>query len=514
MVYDFQSTRSSGVNILVASGEVAPFAKTGGLADVCGALPKALWQLGERAAVVLPAYRRHIFKTGIPIKELDVSFEVPIGTKVVPGKLLFAHLPDSDVPVYFIDQPEYFDRAELYREKGSDYKDNCERFAFFCRSVMEMIRLLDLPVDILHCNDWQTGLIPAYQRCEYQHARGYEQIVTLMTIHNMAFQGRFWHWDMVLTGLDWKYFNWKQMEFYGDLNLLKTGIVFADAVSTVSRWYAEEIQTPEHGCGLEGVLQQRRDSLTGIVNGVDYKVWNPEIDEHLPRKYNVATWREGKEACKAALQTMFGLPISPTTPVVGLVGRLADQKGWDLMADVIKRWVREADCQWVILGTGEPIYHELLSALGKEYPARVGVKLEFSERIAHVIEGGADMFLMPSRYEPCGLNQLYSLKYGTVPVVRETGGLADTVCDLTARSLENGTATGFSFVEYDASVLEATLRRAIAVQQQQPDVWKQLVETGMQQDWSWTNSARLYVELFRKMLAARERSRTKVEGLR
>jgi starch synthase len=502
------------VNILMASSEVAPFAKTGGLADVCGSLPGSLEQLGEHTSVIMPAYRRHIVSAGLPIQELDAVLEIPIGTRVVTGKLLTSTLPGSKVPVYFVDQPEYFDRPELYREKGADYKDNCERFVFFCRAVMEAIRVLELPVDILHCNDWQTGLIPAYLRCEYQHARGYEHIASLMTIHNLAYQGRFWHWDMLLTGLDWKYFNWKQMEFYGDLNLLKTGIVFADAVSTVSKRYAQEIQTPEHGCGLEGVLQQRHESLAGIVNGVDYSVWDPQVDEHVPRKYGPKTWQPGKAACKAALQSAYRLPHSASAPIIGLVGRLSDQKGWDIVADVMKRWVREMDCQWVVLGTGEPGYHRLLSALGTEYPARVGVKLEFSESLAHLIEAGADMFLMPSHYEPCGLNQLYSLRYGTVPIVRETGGLADTVCDLTAEHLADGTATGFTFVEYDPAVLESTLRRAISVFQQQPNVWRKIVENGMRQDWSWASSARSYVELFRKLASDRERNRIKVEGLR
>ncbi len=502
------------MNVLIASSEVGPFAKTGGLADVCGALPLALSRLGAQPTVVMPAFRRHIAKSGLPIHDTEISFDIPIGTKVVPGRLLQSQLPGSNVPVYFVDQPDYFDRAELYREKGADYKDNCERFVFFCRAVMESIRLLELNVDVVHCNDWQTGLIPAYLRCEYQHAHGYEHVVSLMTIHNLAYQGRFWLWDMLLTGLDWKYFNWKQMEFYGDLNLLKTGIVFADAVSTVSRRYAQEIQTPELGCGLEGVLQQRADMLHGIINGVEDAVWNPATDPLIPMKYTVANWPDGKGVCKAALQATFNLPAAPDTPVIGLIGRLADQKGWDLVAAVMKRWVRDVDAQWVILGAGEPQYHELLASLAREHPNRIGVKLEFSEKLAHLIEAGSDMFLMPSRYEPCGLNQLYSLKYGTVPVVRETGGLADTVRDLTSDSLSAGAATGFSFAPYDPSALEETLRRAMEVFVQQPAVWSNLVETGMQQDWSWGNSARRYLELYRQMIAIREQACTKVEGLR
>jgi starch synthase len=502
------------VKILIASSELTPFAKTGGLADVCGSLPLALARLGEQPAVIVPAYVRQIRGAGVPIQETGISFDIPIGTKVVPGTLLRSHLPGSSVPVYFVDQPDYFDRAELYREKGADYKDNCERFVFFCRAIMESIRLLELQVDVLHCNDWQTGLVPAYLRCEYQHAHGYEHMVSLMTIHNLAYQGRFWHWDMLLTGLDWKYFNWKQMEFYGDLNLLKTGIAFADVVSTVSSRYAREIQSPELGCGLEGVLQQRADVLHGIINGIDTRVWDPSSDPLIARKYSIANWPVGKAACKAKLQTAFHLPAAPKTPIIGLIGRLADQKGWDLVSSVMKRWLREVDAQWVILGTGEPRYHELLSALAREFPSRIGVKLEFSEQDAHLIEAGADLFLMPSRYEPCGLNQLYSLRYGTVPVVRETGGLADTVCDLTSDSLARGVATGFVFGPYETPALEESLRRAVEVYVHQPAVWSNLVETGMQQDWSWERSARRYVELYRQMIAARETACAKVEGLR
>lgn len=502
------------MNVLIASSEVAPFAKTGGLADVCGALPLALSRLGIQVAVIMPAFRRQIGKSGIPIRDMDISFDIPIGSKVVPGRMLQSKLPGSDVTIYFVDQPEYFDRADLYREKGSDYKDNCERFVFFSRAVMESIALLEMNVDVVHCNDWQTALIPAYLRCEYQHAHGYEQMVSLLTIHNLAYQGRFWHWDMLLTGLDWKYFNWRQMEFYGDLNLLKTGIVFADALNTVSQRYAQEIQMPESGCGLEGVLQQRADVLQGIVNGVDESVWNPATDSLLPMNYTVANWSDGKKVCKAALQATFHLPASAKTPVIGLVGRLADQKGWDLVAAVMKRWVRDVDAQWIILGTGEPQYQELLSTLAREHSGRIGVKFEFSEKLAHLIEAGSDMFLMPSRYEPCGLNQLYSLKYGTVPIVRETGGLADTVRDMTEESLRDGSASGFSFVPYDASALEETLRRAMDIYTREPAVWKKLVETGMRQDWSWDSSAKRYKELYQQTYTSRERACARVEGLR
>ncbi len=493
------------MNILIASSEVTPFSKTGGLADVCGALPGALRKLGHQPIVFTPAYRQ-VRQSGVALEPTDITFEIPIGSKVMIGRLLSAQLPGSDVRTYFVDQPEYYDRPQLYQEQGQDYKDNCERFVFFSRAVMESIRLLDLAIDVIHCNDWQTGLIPALLRIEYQHARGYDDIVSLMTIHNMAYQGQFWHWDMSLTGLDWKYFNWRQMEFWGGLNLLKTGLVFADAISTVSPRYAREIQG-ELGCGLEGVLQQRAEHLFGIINGVDYALWDPATDPNLAANYSVENWREGKATCKAALQQELGLPVAADTPLVGLVGRLADQKGWDLVADVMRRWAQRESVQWAILGTGEPKYHDMLENLAKQCPDRVAIRLGFSDALARRIEAGADMFLMPSLYEPCGLNQLYSLKYGTVPIVRETGGLADSIRDATPENLSNETANGFSFTAYDADQLEATLQRACDTFRTRRDTWKNVVETGMRQDWSWEQSARQYVSVYEHMQRQREAAR-------
>jgi starch synthase len=483
------------LNIVFATSEVAPFAKTGGLADVCGALPSELQRQGHNVAVLMPAYR-HVKESQMPLESLGVKFDIPIGNKIVRGRLLRATLPASDVPVFFVEQDDYFDRPELYRFKGEDYKDNCERFVFFCRAVLESIRLLKLSVDVVHCHDWQTSLIPAFLKIEYAHTHGYEGVSAVLTIHNLAYQGIFWHWDMLLTGLDWKFFNWNQMEFYGKLNLLKTGIVFADWLTTVSPQYAQEIQTDPLGCGLDGVLRQRSESLTGIVNGVDYGIWNPATDPHLAARYDAATWQQGKAACKAALQEELGLPQSPRTPVVALIGRLADQKGWDLVLELMRRWVHEMDVQWAILGTGEPYYHEMLGQLSREFPNRIAACLQFSDPLAHRLEAGADIFLMPSRYEPCGLNQLYSLKYGTVPVVRATGGLVDTVTDVSPESLAAERATGFQFEAYNTSVLEGALRRAVEMYWNDQAAWRRLVEAGMKQDWSWSASAKRYLDVY------------------
>jgi len=487
------------VNILVATSEAVPFAKTGGLADVCGALPVELARLGHRAAVILPCYRS-VRYCGQPIEPLGIDFIVPIGSKTVSGHLLASRLPQSDVPVYLVQQDQYFDRDELYLEDGKDYDDNCERFVFFSRAVMEAIRLLELKVDVIHANDWQTGLVPACLKIEYSSLPRYGSTACLFAIHNMGYQGRFWHWDMLLTGLDWKYFNWHQMEYHGKLNLLKTGLVFADAINAVSPQYAQEIQTPEFGCGLEGVLQHRRGELTGILNGVDYSVWNPAVDPLLAANYDPETVATGKPICKAALQDELGLPRRPDVPLVGMIGRLDRQKGFDMVAEVMPRWVETADLEWVILGTGDQQYEERFRALAGQFPEKVAARLEFSDELAHRIEAGADLFLMPSRYEPCGLNQMYSLKYGTVPVVRETGGLADTVVDANDETLADGTANGFSFREDNSQALSETLQRACDAYRR-PEVWSQLIQTGMRQDFSWARSARQYVELYERILA-------------
>ncbi len=481
------------MNILLATSEAVPFAKTGGLADVCGALPIELARLGHKPVVVMPAYRK-VQYCRQPIKPLGIDFIIPIGSKTVTGHLQESALPGSDVPVYLIEQDQYFDRDELYSVDGKDYIDNCERFVFFCRAALEAIRLLELEVDVLHANDWQTGLIPAYLKVEYARKPGYERIAGLFTVHNMSYQGSFWHWDMLLTGLDWRYFNWRELEFHGKLNLLKTGLVFADSINTVSPRYAQEIQTAPLGCRLEGVLQHRRDVVSGIINGIDAKEWDPGSDPHLAANYDVNSVGEGKPVCKAALQKELGLPVKPDAPLIGLIGRLTDQKGCNLVVEVIQRWVGENDAQWVVLGTGLPKYHKLFAMLTERFPAKVAARLEFSDLLAHRIEAGADIFLMPSRFEPCGLNQLYSLKYGAVPVVRATGGLADTIVGV-GNSPAGAEPNGFSFQEYSALALDETLRKACEMYRQ-PDQWRKLIETGMRQDWSWARSAREYVKLY------------------
>ncbi|HEV3120403.1 MAG TPA: glycogen synthase GlgA, partial [Isosphaeraceae bacterium] len=461
-----------------------------------GSLPCALERLGHTVALMLPCYRQ-AWKAGPVLEATGLTLRVPVGPKMVEGHVHRTRLPGSNVPVYLIDQPAYFDRAQLYQEDGTDYSDNCERFVFFSRAALEAIRQLNLRPDVLHCNDWQTGLVPVYLEEFYRKVPGFGTLGTLLTVHNLAYQGSFWHLDMPLTGLDWRLFNWRQLEFHGRLNLLKGGLVFADLLSTVSPTYAREVQTPEFGCGLDGLLRSRRNDLFGIVNGIDVRTWNPSTDERLARRYDANTVVAGKAACKAQLQRRAGLPERPEVPVFAQIGRLDRQKGWDLLAEVADDVLR-GDIQLVILGEGQPRYYELLDQLASQHPGKTRAFLEFSPHLAHQIEAGADIFLMPSLYEPCGLNQLYSLAYGTVPVVRATGGLADTVVDATATALADGTATGFAFREPTAKALRQAIQRALALWPDR-EAWTRLVQQGMRADWSWDRSARAYHEVYKEI---------------
>lgn len=487
------------MNVLFATSEAVPFCKTGGLGDVCGALPVALEGLGVTPTVILPGFRQAL-ESGQPIERTGVRFEIEIGNKTVAGEYLRSTLPGSNVPVYLVEQNGYFNRAELYREASGDYVDNCERFVFFSRAAIEAIDLLGLNTQLIHCHDWPTGLIPEYLRTLYAGRPSLERIATLFTIHNLAYQGNFWHWDMELTGLGWEHFNHHELEFYGQLNFMKAALSLADTISTVSPRYAQEIQDPPMSCGMEGILRHRRNDLFGVINGVDYGDWSPVADPYIAANYSADDYAEGKAACKKALQAEMGLPQRDDVPILANIGRLADQKGFDLIADVMPRLAESLDAQWVLLGTGEPHYEQMMQRLATEHPERVAVKVGFSNELAHRIEAGADMFLMPSRYEPCGLNQMYSLQYGTVPIVRETGGLADTITDTTEATLAAGTANGFSFSDASSYALSMAIDRAVRAYNR-PDIWHQIVQTGMRQDWSWNRSARQYVELYERTLA-------------
>ncbi len=489
------------MKIVFITTEAVPFAKTGGLADVCGSLPIELANLGHEVSVLMPAFHQ-IRDAGQAIVDTNIALRVAMNGQDISARLAKSKLPNSEVAVYFINQPQLFDRPQLYGDQHGDYRDNALRFAFFSRACLQAIDRLHGTVDVVHCNDWQAGLVPAHMATGLEPYAWMRTAASVLTIHNLAYQGTFPKTDLPLTGFDWDYFHARALEFYDQLNYLKTGIVFADAVTTVSARYAEEIQTPQHGCGLDGVLRDRAGDLFGIPNGIDNTIWNPASDKHLVQNFSTETWQEGKAANRAALQAAFGLRQDPDMPLIGLVGRLAEQKGWDLVIAAMRHFLEAGSTvQWVVLGTGDPRYHEALSNLAERHRDHLGLHLGFSDKLAHRIEAGADIFLMPSRYEPCGLNQLYSLKYGTVPVVNPTGGLADTVVDATPENVAAGTATGFYLPTYDPAGLIDALSKALTLRAETPEKWVQIAQSGMSQDWSWGRSAARYEAVYEQTLA-------------
>jgi starch synthase len=498
------------VDVVFVASEAVPFAKTGGLADVAGALPRALEKQGHRPTLFLPCYRR-ARAAGIKLTDTGLTLHIPIGARVVDGRIWQSRLPGSTVNVYLIDQPGYFDRDGLYGTGTADYDDNCERFVFLNRAVLETIRAVGLRPDVIHCNDWQTGLLPVYVHTLYKNVPELATTGTLLTIHNLAYLGLFWHWDMALTGLDWHLFNWRHLEFHGKLCFMKGGLVFADLLSTVSPTYAREIQTTRFGSGLDDLLRDRQADLHGIVNGIDTDTWSPLHEPMIAERYDASTVVEGKARCKDWLQQYAGLERRPEVPLFAQVGRLDPQKGWDLLAEVADELLAR-DAQLFVLGVGHPKYHALLEELAGRHPGRCAAYLGFNEDLAHQIEAGADLFLMPSLFEPCGLNQLYSLAHGTVPIVRATGGLADTVIDANPRTLADGTATGFCFTEPTAEALRQTIDRALSLWPDR-DAWLKLMRTGMSADWSWDRSAREYTRLYEE-IARRVRSRSAPQPVR
>lgn len=485
------------MKIAEVSPEIVPYAKTGGLADVTGTLPLYLEKAGQEISIFMPLYKS-VRESGLDIELMDIAFDVPVGEAVRAGRLWKSIHPGSkNIKVYFIQCDEYYDRDALYGTETGDYPDNAERFIFLSRAVLEAIKKLRLSIDMIHCHDWQTALIPVYLKTLYAHEKILSSIKTVLTIHNLAYQGLFKHEDMKLTGLDHSLFNPSQLEYWGKINFLKGGIMFSDIVTTVSRKYAEEIKTVEFGCGLEGTLKEHENKLYGIINGVDYDQWSPENDQFISHKYNSGDLR-GKASCKKHLQELLNLPQSKA-PLLGMISRLAEQKGVDLLVVILDELMKR-DLQLVILGTGEERYHKMLKEAAPKYKEKLSVNIMFDNQLAHQIEAGADIFLMPSKYEPCGLSQMYSLKYGTIPVVRETGGLADTIIDANDENLKNGTATGFTMKSYFAAELLFTIDRALELYKSKTK-WNALRKNAMKQDWSWGKSAHEYVELFKSVLA-------------
>ena len=482
------------LKILFATSEAVPFAKTGGLADVAGALPKSLQAMGCEIKLIMPYYRI-VKESGHPLQYLGEEIEIPIGDEKLKADIYLGHL-NQDIPVYFIGREEFFDREYLYSTPKGDYFDNAERFIFFSRAVLVFCQHMGFSPDIIHQHEWQTALIPAYLKSVYSKDSLFSHTATMFTIHNIAYQGIFKKEKFTLTGLPAEMYNPEGIEFWERINFMKAGIVYADAINTVSQKYSEEIQTPEYGYGLEGILRKRKESLYGILNGVDYQDWDPAHDSYLITRYDLKDF-SGKKECKKDLLKELHLPPSlEDVPLLGMISRLADQKGFDLLMEILDE-LFSLDIGFVLLGTGEQKYHDLFTQVARKYPQKAGIRIAYDDRLAHKIEAGADLFLMPSKYEPCGLNQIYSLKYGTIPVVRGTGGLDDTIIHYDPATKKGN---GFKFTRYEAKEFLTTIKAAIRIYSE-PEHWSQLLRNAMMADFSWKKSAEVYFQLYRKAVA-------------
>jgi starch synthase len=489
------SQPTSDLSVLFVVSEAHPLMKTGGLADVAGSLPPALARLGVDVRLLMPAYRDSLASAGTlrPVTQARVPGYAGLTT------LLEGRLPGTRVRIWLLDHPPSYDRPgnPYLDESGQPWDDNAERYALLCRIAVEIAqgRLhLDWRPAVVHCHDWQSGLTPALLSLEQQRP------ATVFTIHNLAYQGLFPYETFMRLGLPPHWWAFDRLEFFNQLSFIKGGLVYADKLTTVSPTYAQEIQTPAYGSGLDGLLRHRTQDLSGILNGIDDRTWNPAGDTYLAATYN-RRQLAGKATNKLALQQDFRLPVAPDVPVIGMVGRMVEQKGIDLVIDALPHLLR-LPLQVVILGTGDSGYARALSAMAARHPQKLSVHIGYDERTAHRIEAGADVFLMPSRFEPCGLNQLYSLRYGTVPIVRNVGGLADTVMDATPANLAATTATGFVFEHDEVDDLIDAVERALALFRQ-PAAWKSLQLAGMAQDYTWSESARRYLDLYGALTTTR-----------
>jgi starch synthase len=479
------------MKVAMLASEAVPFSKTGGLADVAGALPKFLSPLGVELRVFLPLYRE-TRKKDLPLSRVVEGLEMnwkgqKAGFSVWESK-------QGALAFLLIEKDEYFDRDGLYGTPQGDYPDNGERFAFFSKAALETLKQIHFRPDVIHAHDWQAAISLALLKFLHAQDPFYAYARSLFTIHNLAYQGVFDKDVLGRIGLPETLFTMEDLEFFGRVNFLKAGILYATAVNTVSKRYSEEIQTPEFGCRLDGLLRKRRGRLFGILNGADYAAWNPATDKFISRPFD-PTYPEGKKECRLDLVRAFSMDtVKEETPVVGLVSRLAGQKGFDILCESLEE-IFKLGAVLVILGTGEEVFQRALSAAREKFPASLGLKIAYDEPLSHKVYAGSDMFLIPSRYEPCGLTQMYSLRYGTIPVVRATGGLDDTIQEYDAAA---GTGNGFKFREYSPSALLAALQRAVSVYRQK-DRWKQLIQRAMACDFSWDVSAREYLRLYQKL---------------
>ena len=476
------------MNILFASSEVHPFSKTGGLADMVGALGKTLAQMGHAVHIITPLYRG-IHEKFPQLRRVDWQFNLPLGAKWEQGAL-WSLEPEKGLTIYFVEHPGFFDRRGIYFENNISYADNAERFIFFSKCVVNLARYSTWQPDIIHVHDWQAALVPALM-LQQKRAEGWgNPPPTCLTIHNLAYQGAFPGGAFALTNLPPDFFTPDTTEYYGQLNCLKAGIIFADVITTVSPRYAREIATESLGCGLDDRLRQRRKQLFGILNGVDYSEWNTTRNSFLPHTYSVKQLA-GKAANKLALQKELGLPERHDAPLFGTISRLAEQKGVDIELGALEEMLR-ADIQFVLLGCGSAAFEKGYQKLALRFPGKVAVRLGYSEGLAHRIEAACDFYLMPSLFEPCGLNQMYSLRYGAIPVVRATGGLDDSVIDYTQDTLR---ANGIKFQEYSARALAKAIRKALAVYGQ-PELFRRFRQNAMQSDFSWNQTVGEYLKVY------------------
>lgn len=473
------------LKILITAAEMSPYAKTGGLADVVGSLPKALNAIGNvDVRTVIPMHRA-VSDAGHKLQKIPDKIYLNMDGSEHEMSIKYADRVGG-WRSYFIDNAEYFDRESLY-----GYEDDAQRYAFFCRSILEMAKFLDFKPDVIHCNDWQAGLIPTYLKTLYKSDDFFKDISTVFTTHNLAYQGKFPKDVLPELDIEWEEFTPEKLEFWDELNLAKAGLVYSDVISTVSKRYSEEIQTERYGEGLDGVLRYRQDVLFGIANGVDYDVWNPATDQNIAQNYDESNI-EKKLINKLALQRENGIPEDPEAPLIGVVSRLSNQKKLEMIVEVMSEII-SLGARFVLLGIGDEYYQELFKKLAEDFPATVGVNILFSEPMASRIYSGSDIFLMPSRYEPCGLGQLISMRYGTIPIVRRTGGLADTVQEY---DIDTGNGTGFFFEEESSSDMMSALKKALAVYSNR-DKWRKLMLNAMKDDFSWKHPARDYIKLYK-----------------
>lgn len=482
---------SRPLKILLASSEVHPYSKTGGLADMVGALAKGLAALGHTVGIVTPLYEgiRERFPR---IKPFDYEMKLPLGSETVAARVWT--LPHGQATIYFVDQPEFFERRFLYQENGIDYPDNAERFIFLSKAVVHMARYLPWQPEMVHVHDWQVGLVPLFLEHQRRREHWSNAPHSCLTIHNVAYQGVFPNFKYWLTNLPWDYFHPAGVEYYANLNCLKAAINFSHRITTVSPSYAIEMMTPAVGYGMDGILLARRERVSGILNGADYSDWKTLGNPHLHHSYDLRRMK-GKMAEKLDLQKEMGLPQDATIPLFGNVGRLADQKGIDIMLGALEELLAER-MQFISLGSGAPAFEKALVDLAARYPRQVAVKIGYDTGLSHRIEAGCDFYLMPSLYEPCGLNQLYSLRYGTIPIVRSTGGLDDSVVDIT-EAMEK--ADGIKFAEYSARALAHAMRKALALYQE-PLLFKHFQRNGMKADFSWEKTAGAYAQVYHQAL--------------